>query len=223
MQTSAAQRGFALLLIFVVSMGLISCGDGRKEVAGTAPSPTGTPEIDDPCKNTTASNRASEIKRYLDKHSMRDEELNDQRYDGNFSFDVVPYYVQVNNVQELKILVRVYGRVLGYDGGDDKKPPKMKNFLTFLEKGMKRGCIDRVSFEPTPTTTPPGGTAAQDVRGFEWQACPYPEFACQPGGYCSSGGQCLTTKSGEAPGPAGTPAPSQTPTPTPTPTGTPKT
>lgn len=218
MEFRSIRVAVTLVVLLAIVMVLFSCNRSPEvaKIAADAEAETSKP-LDDPCLNTLESNRVSEIQRYLNARSMRDEELNDQRYDNRFRFHAEPYNGTNAN---LRVLVRVYGRVIGQDDDNNDKPPKMVNFLRFLQKGMRKGCIDRVSFEPMPSsvaspspgTSPTPGDAQAAVisePGFEWQTCAHPEFPCDTG-RCSQGQMCKKDDK-----------PESTPTPSPSPTQTP--
>ena len=218
MEFRSVRIALTLTVLLGILMVVFSCNNtsdvanGRRSLEGD---PMTTLAEDDPCKNTDEANRVSEIQRYLNTHSMRDEDLNDQRYSNRFKFHAESYNASNSN---LKVLVRAYGRVVGQDDDNNNKPPKMKNFLKFLDKGMRKGCIDRVSFESMPTSAANSSSGVSssrtdaesvtsDGRGFEWQTCPHPEFPCDTG-RCSSGQMCKTE---DEPKPSPTPTPTSTP------------
>lgn len=211
MEFRSIRVALSLLILLATMMVIFSCDSGpgvsrkQSDLDEAALDPFAK---DDPCSGTDDGNRVAEIQRYLNTHSMRDEDLNDQRYDGHFRFEANSYNSNVANASNLKVVVHAYGRVIGHEGNNSNKPPRMAKLLRFLEQGMRRGCIDRVSFEPMPTGSP---GAQSDGAGFEWQACPDPEVPCQPDGHCSTGGNCKRDNPDPDPKTSPSPSPSATP------------
>jgi hypothetical protein len=96
--------------------------------------------------------------------------LNFQRSQGKFEITVQE---DANKV----ISMTIKGKVIG----EDASGAAMKGLFKTIEKHLRKGCVQRVSFEPSGTTST---TAA---RGFEWQMCESPAVAC-PDGSCSTSG-----------------------------------
>jgi hypothetical protein len=220
MKIKSVRIAFTLGLLLTLLMLVFSCNSdpsaSQSGPANTAPSSllASNPDL---CHNTTDSNRVERLNERLMNYDMGDSELNNRRGNSNhFTFNATSY--NANTDANLRIVVQVSGRVIGEDDmGGGNKAPKMQKLLNFLMKSMRKGCIDRVSFEPMPTPTPSPGTPPSTPsgmastlfgqRGFEWQACSHPEFPCQPDGHCSTGQVCVSS----------TPEPKGSPTPTPTP------
>jgi hypothetical protein len=93
------------------------------------------------------------------------------------------------------VLVRMKGTVLGHDNNEKEKGSRLTQLWKLVEGPIKKGCVDRVSFEATTATPGPGGTpGALNQRGFEWQACPYPLVTCPYGGCADTANQCKDHK-----------------------------
>jgi hypothetical protein len=217
MEFRSVRIALTLVILLAIWMVVFACNSSPDVAKGPGASSTDTMALaaDDPCDGTTNANRVEALQNYLTNGNMKDNRLNEQRnVNRYFAFNAQAY--NANTDGNVKVLVRVYGRVVGQDDDDNNKPPKMKNFLKFLEKGMRKGCIDRVSFEPMPNanSSPLPERSQGDSTplalsdpGFEWQSCVHPEFPCDTA-RCSVGQQCIMPK--------GTPMPS------PSPSGSPK-
>ncbi|MEP7213315.1 MAG: hypothetical protein ABI791_09585 [Acidobacteriota bacterium] len=96
--------------------------------------------------------------------------LNFQRSQGKFD-------ITVQNDSSSVISMTIKGKVIGED---ENSAATLKGVFKAIEKHVRKGCVQRVYFEPAGTTT----TAA---RGFEWQLCESPAVSC-PDGSCSNSG-----------------------------------
>jgi hypothetical protein len=208
MNTRSIRTAVSLTLLLAVLSGLFACDWGRKPDPPPGELQTNNP-LNDPCRGNPA-NRLAAIRTYVNTNSMDDNLLNEQRRNGYFDFVVTESPVSQTDTNTW-IQVRVRGGVVGVDNSNAPggKTPKMTKFLRFLEGGMRKGCIDRVSFESMPEPNPSpvtSSTTTQDPPpdGFQWlESCPVDEIYCPRSGLCSTNGVCPLI-------------PTSTPTPSPT-------
>ncbi len=142
----------------------------REETVAAAPPPN-QPN----CKpNDPAANRARDMNQHFSQNANTgDKDVDDQRG---------PNFLVEFDVEGKLVVARLKGTLVSKENGGALKP-RLHTLVNHLEKYIKKGCADLISFETKPNQ-------ATSLRGFEWVLCEGGEVQC-PNGRCSVQGQCI--------------------------------
>ena len=154
-------------VIFGALLWTLACNSG-KEVSNKDESSgarSDTAELTKgPC---TVASVQSDINSVIDADPV----LKFQRSQGKFD-------ITVQSDSSSVISMTIKGMVFG---ADKTGAATMRSLFKAIEKHMRKGCVQRVYFDPTGTAT------TTSARGFEWQLCESPAVSC-PDGSCSTSG-----------------------------------
>ena len=109
-------------------------------------------------------------------------DLYDQTHKVNNVDPNLAYDVEIAGTDPNKYLVLYFAGTVEANKGKSNKP--FEDLAKYADEFVAKGCVQRVLFLPPGTVLPPAPVAADDMQGFGWTACDYPNVAC-------AGGECL--------------------------------
>jgi hypothetical protein len=202
-----------VLLVIALAMGswLMSCATGPQNVnQNTGNANTNT--------ITNTLGVAPAVATVCDGLSNINAKVNAVGNDVNASINTDPELKaqRDNNIPNFKYLVGKAGSgssehvVLVIEGkvSDGNQPAKlMKNLAHLIQKNVKRGCLLRVWFvKPQTLPLTPERFDFNNIEGFEWSACEWPDIPC-PGGICAQSCKKDANEANSTPSP--TPKPNE--------------